>query len=338
MRRIDSGYDDLLRSNYELYAVKFSELKTLARLWYKNLNIKRYDTRSYDNHRKDDNLMEMKLSGIVCNYFFAYREGSKTRFDNDPKAQEVLDRMEAKYYLMDGFNRLFTDYGETGTDNVVYLKVLTDKLEEHHLMEIMFRLNMWKLKGTRNWSYLSTFFDRGISLFLYAKFRIRLYSYRTVDHYRLIGFGTSDKKSKITYEMIERTVSDIDMIGEYFKYITDTYEGSYGYEHIARLFSNERVVDDFREIVQQNKYSDKHPPFKNYRDFFKVFINMMAFRRLMGDIQECKLETYLKRLEVDTKFFKKLKGMSGNIWTKRAVRQFFLEQPEIIKLKNEVEK
>ena len=132
MKHIDTGYDTICKSNYDLFQLSFSELRDLARTWYPpNTDFAYFDRRTteYDikNNKNDNVYKQMKITGVLSNYIFAYKE-------------------DGQYYLMDGFNRLFTDYGELEFDTPVYLKVFTDKLEPHKLMYIMFMLNMWKMK------------------------------------------------------------------------------------------------------------------------------------------------------------------------------------------------
>ena len=89
MKKIDSGYDKLLGTHYELFKVKYSDLKALAKSWYdKDINFREFDERFiWDENEEIDRLLEMKKSGLLSNYFYAYKEGDK-------------------YYLMDGLNNL----------------------------------------------------------------------------------------------------------------------------------------------------------------------------------------------------------------------------------------
>jgi len=155
MKKIDQGYDNLLGSSYELHSIQLSELKNLAKSWYEGVDLTKFDNRFTLNiEREEGNFIEMKKSGLTSNYFFAYKE-------------------DDKFYLMDGFNRLFTDYGKIDIDCTVYLKILVDKLEDHQLMHIMFRLNMWKLQGDNQCGFKpDDFFDRGFRLLLSKKFNI----------------------------------------------------------------------------------------------------------------------------------------------------------------------
>jgi hypothetical protein len=118
MKVIDKGYDRLSWSNFELCSSTFLDFKSLAKSWYEDIDFSQFDDR-YVNSGRDNQLSAMKQSGITSNYFFVYRD------------------QDGKHYLMDGFNRLFTNYGDISElDCPVYIKVITDELED-------WRLNCW---------------------------------------------------------------------------------------------------------------------------------------------------------------------------------------------------
>ena len=103
MNKIDSGYDNVLGSNYELCKSTLLEFKELAKSWYPNTDFKKFDKR-FVRDEYEASLVEMKKAGLSSNYFYAYKE-------ND------------QYFLLDGFNRLFTDYGKLDFDCPVYIKI-----------------------------------------------------------------------------------------------------------------------------------------------------------------------------------------------------------------------
>lgn len=283
MKKIDENFDTILKSNYELYSINLFELRDLAKSWYDDVDLDMFDNRYFKEDLSYQNRYnQMKKTGITCNYFFAYCE-------ND------------RYYLLDGFNRLFTDYGEIKEDCPVYLKVLTSKLPDHHLMYIMFNLNLWKLKTHHGEFDVYEFFDRGMRLFLYSKFGIQVYNnseWRLED--RILDY----------YFVRER-----DYAG-YFKY---------DIEDLAILFSRQNIVNDIREIINSKKSEN---PFRNYDDFLHGFIMFMSERRVNGDDGEYKFQTYLDKLYDDKKFFKKLQSMCGNDSTRKNIFYFFRGKPE----------
>ena len=303
MKKIDEGYDNLLKSKYELYSVQLFELRDLAKSWYKDINFKEFDNRHIRSGNENE-FIEMKRTGITCNYFFAYRE-------ND------------KYYLLDGFNRLFTDYGQIKIDCTVYLKVLVDTLEDSQLMYIMFTLNMWKLYKSSysgNGFHINDFLDRGFRLFVHSKFGIDFYTWKEWDD------RTRNKKDIDVLEYY--FIKERDFCG-YFKFNID---------EVAILFSRKNIVNDIREIIKCNNYLT--PPFNNYEDFLSGFIMYMTENRVNGDDDEYKFQTYLDKLYADKKFFKKLQGMSGNESTRKNIYYFFRgpkEKPEPTNYKLKIE-
>lgn len=286
MKKIDTAYDELLKSNYELYSVKFSDLQKEARSWYKDVDTSEFDCRTkYSLEDENAKYTVMKISGIASNHFYAYKD------------------QNGKMLLMDGFNRLLTNYGDLPVDPIVYIKVLTDDLSDAKLMNIMFRLNMWKIsKSGQDDSefWTSNFLDRGFRLFMFTKFDIVLKERHGIGYY-----GRNDMNALDHYFRNES-------IAVYFKRRLP---------ELFKLFGNERIVDDFKEILKIHDYEEA--PFKNYDTFEEGFIRFLARRRLVDDFSEHKFETYIKLLEDDKKFFKKLQGMSGNDSTRKNVYEFF---------------
>lgn len=297
MKKIDEGYDNLLKSNYELYSLPLSELKQMARSWYDGIDLKQYDNRNNYNYESQEcNLSLIKHAGIVTNYFFAYRENEK-------------------YYLMDGFNRLFTDYGKINSDSTVYLKLLTDKLSDHHLMLTMFMLNVWKMGGNDMMATnIGDFLDRGFCLFLYTKFGIKFYSYdkdekkNTGDNY-------------VNYQKRSQYSDDISVLKYYFRNESNTWAAAHYYNSIAQIFSNKNIINDLREIINSNKY--KEEPFKNHYHFLLGFVMFVSWRRYLGDEAEYKYQTYLDKLYADEKYFKKIKSMAGNDCTRQNIYRWY---------------
>jgi hypothetical protein len=294
MRVIDKGYDKLLWSNFELCSSTFLELKTLAKSWYGDLDLSKFDDRYlYNAEREKNELITMKQSGLTSNYFFAYRD------------------QDGKYYLMDGFNRLFTDYGDLGDiDFPVYIKVITDELEDWRLMHIMFRLNMWKLQGRSQNSFKpDDFFDRGFRLFMFTKFGVDIWS------------NANDRHGKFNFEERPREQDDFHAIHKYFR---NEYESCadfpYKLGEMSVLFSREKIVDDLRQITKINEYKGQ---FKNFRFFIDGFYMFLSGRRVRGDMGDYKFDDFLKMLEDDEKFFKKLQGMSGTDVTRQNVYKWY---------------
>ena len=282
MKLIDSAYDELLKSNYDLFAVNFSDLQKEVRSWYKDIDFKDFDNRTkYDTDREETTYSLLKISGIASNHFYAYKE------------------QNGKMHLMDGFNRLLTDYGKLPVDPIVYIKVLTDDLSDNRLMNIMFRLNMWKIArdGKIDSEFrTSSFLDRGFRLFIKTKFGIIIKDRRGHD--------------------------DMSVIDEYFK---SESKGACYFNHrlpqLFMLFINVRIVDDFKEILKCNSYDEME--FKHFDTFFEGFIRFLSRRRLDNDINDHKFETYLELLKSDKKFFNKLQGMSWTDSSRQNVYNFF---------------
>jgi hypothetical protein len=231
----------------------------------------------------------MKQSGLITNFFYAYKE-------------------DDKWFLLDGFNRLFTDYGVLEIDTPIYVKVVTDKLEDHQLMSLMFNLNMWKLNSS-DYSYggfkIYDFIDRGFSLFLKAKFDITFYN------------------NKYNYHDRTRDNNDIFIIDEYFIHESESSSDfKYSYEYVAALFKNENIIADFKELLKSNDYLKQ--PFKNYRLFLEGYARFLSISRLKGyKDNNMSFEFCLNKLYEDKKFFTKLQGMSGNDSTRKNIYAFY---------------
>jgi hypothetical protein len=294
MKKIDEGFDPILNINYELFSTKLSDLKVLVKSWYKGIDFKKFDSR-YVKEKDAKNLVEMKKAGLICNLFFAYKE-------------------DEKYYLLDGFNRLLTEYGEIDEDTTVYLKLVTNKLEEHKLMEIMFCLNMWKLYSsgfTHGGFKITDFLDRGFRLLLFTKFGIEFYKY--------------DYKDPNWYENRARLSEDLDIIDNYFILEYD-YSADFKttYQGVRILFSNENIVNDLKEIIKGNNYNKA--PFKNYKFFLEGYARHLAYLRYTKDNEVYSFEYFLEELYKNKAFFKKLIGMSGNDSTRKNIYKFFREE------------
>lgn len=288
MRKIDTSHDELLKSNYELYAVKFSDLQKEVRSWYNGIDLKEFDIRTSYSTRNDVDYTVTKLGAITSNHFYAYRE------------------QNGRMHLMDGYNRLLTTYGELPVDPIVYIKVLTDELTDNQLMGIMFKLNMWKLAkeaGFDNRFQTRNFLDRGFRLFMYTMF----------------GITISQNVTRTRYK------NDMDMIDQYFSEEHIAVYFKYTLSELNKLFRNDRIVDDFKQIIRINDYLEM--PFNNYDDFMGGFIRFLARRRMRGDMGDHNFDDYLLMLKSD-KLGKKLPTMGGNDSTRKNVYSFFLKIEE----------
>lgn len=285
MKVIDTGYDEILNSNFELCSTTYGELKKLARSWYGDIDFERFDDRSKDymDNSRHSQYAQMKISGLASNYFFVSRESN------------------GEYYLLDGFNRLFTDYGPIEYDNhPVYIKVLTDNLEDWHYMQVLFRLNMWKVRERYGNFHVQDYFDRGVRLFMYKKFGIEFYSHKIHD-----SEGEPRKRDK----------EDLWRLDKYFrKEWLESASYIWGFKALSLLLSNKKIIHDIREILKINDFKEK--PFNNFDTFFEVYIVFLSARRIYderdGVVNDYPFEKYLNGLKEDKKFFKKFTGMS---WT-----------------------
>ena len=285
MKHIETTYDPLIKANYDLYSTTLFELKDLVKSWYGEINLTHFDERNSNNNNNEKHIFEMKKAGVLSNFFFAYKE------DN-------------KYYLMDGYNRLLSNYSDLQIDSPVYIKIITDKLEDHHLMHIMFYLNMWKLNNTRLSGFeTQDFLDRGFRLFIYSKFNIELYSYST--------WGDRTRNTR-----------DMEILDKYF--VSETKYAGYfkwKYNGITKLFSNKQVVNDFRDIIKSNDYLKE--PFKNFNMFLEGYVMFLSYLRVKENEDEYHFHTFLDLLYADKKFYKKLCGMSGTDSTRINIYNFF---------------
>ena len=179
MKKIDTEFDSILKVNYDLCKSTLNDFKELVKSWY-DFDITKLDNRI--DYRIDEKVvLSNKKSGLLSNYIYVYKE-------------------DDKYYIIDGFNRVLTDYALLEENPTIYIKVITDKLEEHELMWIMFNLNMWKLYGRDSQYYIKDFFDRGLKLLLLSKFGIDLY-----------------KNDNESYLDRKYNKSDIDVLDYYFR-------------------------------------------------------------------------------------------------------------------------
>jgi hypothetical protein len=292
MRKINIEYDEVLKSNYELYSVKFSDLQKEVRLWYYGIDLKEFDNRTnYSTQRNELDYSVVKLGAIVSNHFYAYRE------------------QNGRMHLMDGYNRLLTTYGELPVDPIVYIKVLTDELTDNQLMGIMFKLNMWKLakEGGINAQFnTNNFLDRGFRLFMYTKFGFTIYQYKACS-------------SRTRYK------NDMGMIDQYFSEESISVNFNYRLSELNKLFTNDRIVDDIKQIIRINDYLEI--PFNNYDGFMEGFIRFLARRRMKGDMGDHNFNDYLVMLKSD-KLGKKLPTMCGNDSTRKNIYSFFLKIEE----------
>lgn len=282
--KIDSGFDEIIGSNYDLYKCDYSELKTVVKGWYDGIDLSKFDSR---NNRDIPEKIESKKSGVLCNLFFGYVENDKS-------------------YLIDGFNRLFTDNIPLDLNQTVYLKMITSKLEPGQLMRTMTYLNMWKLYNsgfTFNGFSITDFLDRGLRLFLYSKFDIDLYTF-------------VDYKTRI------KDTEDIRMIDKYFiREVDSCGTWKWDYEYVVKLLSNKNIINDLKEIIKSNNFSIE--PFDNYKKYFEGYIMFLSFLRVNGDEREYNFEYFLNELYKDKKFFKKLQGMSWTDVTRQNIYRFY---------------
>jgi hypothetical protein len=286
MKKLETTFDDLLNCKYSLYSVKYSELRDIVKSWYDGYNLKDFDNRYTSNPRYDIDFKVMRKSGLLTNLFYAYKE------DN-------------KFYLLDGFNRLLTDYGELDKDTTVYIKIIEDKLEDYQLMSLMFNLNLWKLYNQKYHSgfSLTDFLDRGFRLLLETKFNITLYFYDT-------------------YQTRLRNKNDLDLLDHYFRDENELWDAhKYDYKYVARLFLNKNIINDFKDLLLSNNYLE--PVFKNFHMFLEGYARFLSRRRLDSDDTQYKFADFLDLLYKDKTFFKKLQGMSGNDSTRKNIYKFF---------------
>lgn len=281
MKLIDKAYDEILKCGYELYSIKFKDLILLVRDWYGTEDFSEFDKRT-EVDEWGEGLEVIKETGIVSNYFYAYRE-------------------DTKCYLLDGFNRLLTNYSVLDSNPIVYLKVINTKIKDHELMRIMCYLNMWKLGSLKN------FFDRGMRLFLNSKFNIDIN-----DNKQWFNTGLN---------------GDLSNIGNYFQIDNNMWDcGSgerYGHDDTMKLISGKMIIKDIKQILSIKRYIREKEPWEHYHKFLDAFFRFLSRRRLYDDLIDYKFEDLLNRLYEDKKFFEKLKGMSWRDTTRQNIVKWF---------------
>jgi hypothetical protein len=267
--------------------VNFYELQSTVKSWYKDYDLKDFNEKE-ETKRNSLDLKVIQKSGITTNLFYAYKE-------------------DDKFYLLDGFNRLLTDYGDLEKDTPVYVKIIEEKLTDSQLMSILFNLNLWKLYNDGYGGFrLYDFIDRGFRLFIKSKFDIDLYFYRR------------------DYSSRHRNDNDIDILDHYFRneYLEcDSFK--YDYKYVATLFLNNNLITDFKDLIHSNNYLDI--PFRNYEMFLKGYAKFLSSARLKKDDSDYKFDDFLNKLYSDKVFFEKLKKMSGNEATRKNIYKFFLQ-------------
>jgi hypothetical protein len=285
MVKLETNFDDLLGCNYSLYSAKHSDLKKEVESWYKDVNLKDFNNKAIDNLRYNIDYKVIRKAGLLSNLFYAYKE-------ND------------KFYLLDGFSRLLTDYGDLDKDTIVYIKIIEDKLENHKLMSLMFNLNLWKLYHKNYGGFtLRDFLDRGFRLFLKSRFNIELYNRKTYD-------------TRLRY------ADDEHLLEHYFINERDfSAEFKYDYKHVAHLFLNKNIINDFKDLIETNNYLEE--PFRNYTMFLEGYARFLSWKRIKNDETNYKFKDFLELLYKDKKFFTKLQGMSGNDSTRKNIYKFF---------------
>lgn len=288
MKLLEQNFDNILKCDFELYSINFFELRNLAKSWYKEEDLTAFDNRLQyvnDVDKVDVGVKLCKQSGVLSNLFYAYKEGNR-------------------YYLLDGFNRLLSDWSCLEKDTVVYLKVITTELKDSQLMYLMFNLNLWKLynKGYGGF-YLTDFLDRGFRLLLKTKFNIELYNYKD-------------------YSTRVRNKRDLDLLEKYFKNEQEYSDSfSYSYVETALLFNNTLIIEDFKELISSNNYLEE--PFEHYDMFLYGFAMFLSRQRLKQDLTVYRFSDFVEKLKTDSKFFKKLCGMSGNESTRKNIYAFY---------------
>ncbi len=206
---------------------------------------------------------------------------------------------------MDGFNRLFTDYGDINSDTKVYLKVITSKLKDYELIKVMIHLNLWKLYAQYHEFNTHMFFDRGFRLFLHKKFGIKIYTYKD-------------------YDKRTRDNDDFEILDYYFR-DEKSYSGNhkYDYHKLLKVFMNEKIIDDLKEIINSNNYLKQ--PFNHYESYLRSFVMFLSRRRLKGDIADYKFKDFLDILYKDEKYFERLQTRTWTDVTRQSLFKFFQE-------------
>lgn len=291
MKIIETIYDEILKVNIDLCSYKYSTLREEVKSWYKDVDLSLFDRRNeYSFNKRDESKYIInKISGLISNYFYAYKD------------------KDGKMFLLDGYNRLLSDYGDIDIDPTVYLKVIYEEdITDGKLMGIMFTLNAWKLSknGSEDSQFhITNFLDRGFKLFLYTKFNILI-------------------SKRLRYH------DDIKVLDEYFRRECESVAYfNYNIDELFFLFKQENIIKDFKHILKSNDYDDTIKDdeniFPHYDTFLQGYTRFLSRRRLIGDLSEYLFDTYLTMLKADKKFFNKLKGMSGNDSTRKNVFLFF---------------
>lgn len=282
MIALETTHDELLKCNYTLYSVKFLELQTLVKSWYTEYDLSEFDNQYINERFEVDSKVERKAA-LISNFFYAYKEGDK-------------------FYLLDGFRRLLTNYGNLDIDTTAYIKIIEDTLDDNQITSLMFNLNLWKLYHKNYGGFsLKDFLDRGFRLLLKSKFDISLYS---------------DKNTR------NRSNDDISVLEYYFINEHDFSNAfKYDYKYVATLFLNKNIIGDFKDILNANNYLVA--PFPHYNMFLNGYATFLSNKRLNHDNTDYKFEYFLNALYKDAKFFKKLKGMSGTDSTRKNIFDFY---------------
>jgi len=282
---LHTGYDEHFSIDYNLYYFKYEDLKNIVSSWYSDIDLSKFDDTA-NSFKNDESMNVIKIAGVVTNLFYAYKENNK-------------------YYLLDGFNRLLTNYGFIDGNQPVYIKIITTKMKDHELMNIMFHFNLWKLnKGIKD------FFDRGMRLFLAKKFNINIYSYGR--HLNNSGeLWNQRKKNKDDFSILEKYLSN-ETYTSYFRLL---------YKDMKKIFINPQIINDLREIINANSYREE--PFNNYHRFVDGYAMYLSRLRLKDDCKKQPFNHYLLLLEKDKKFLNKLQKMSWTDRTRQAVFDWF---------------
>lgn len=285
MKLLETNFDEILQCNYNLYSCSYLELQTNIRENYKEYNLKEFDQRHTSNSGCDVDLYLMKQSGLLSNLFYTHKNADKL-------------------ILLDGFNRLLTDYAIIDKNQIVYIKEL---IGDVNLMSVLFNLNLWKLYNKNYGGFsITDFMDRGFRLFLKTNFHIEFY------------YWNRDKED---YLERKREKDDIKLIDKYFIHESEM-SGSfkYDYKFVDILFKNKYIVDDFKELLDANNY--RKEPFNNYDMFLEGYAMFLSFNRIK-DVEIPKFNIFLNKLYLNEKYFNKLKSMCGNDSTRKSIYKFY---------------
>ena len=283
---IQTGFDKVANSNYVLYSIPYKELVDIVKSWYSDIDVNQFDSRlKYRKYINEAYEMTNKISGIVSNIFTAYKTSDR-------------------YFLLDGYKRLLSDYAFLDVDVDVYIKVYVDELSDTIINKMLFMFNNWKLYNRGHISYvdISNFFDRGMKLFYKSFYDIEFYQYDTYDN-------------KLRY------FDDIKVINSYFQNETELFERALESDLVLRLMCNVRFIDDIRQILKINDYLKE--PFGNYSMFIESYCRFISYMRINGVETDLNFEYYLEELKSDKKLFKKICSMSGTDSTRKNFYAFF---------------